>query len=64
MRADSGKYKLLLTNSSGTCESFAEVTVLDKPTAPRGPLKTDEVRSDHMVISWKKPEDSGGMPIT
>ena len=27
-RADSGKYKLLLTNSSGTCESTADVVVL------------------------------------
>jgi hypothetical protein len=52
VRGDSGKYKLTLTNSSGTCESVAEVTVLDKPTAPRGPLKTEEVRSDHITISW------------
>jgi hypothetical protein len=29
-RADSGKYKLILTNGSGTCESVADVVVLGK----------------------------------
>lgn len=29
-RPDSGKYKLVLTNSSGTCESMADVVVLGK----------------------------------
>jgi hypothetical protein len=53
-----------LTNSSGTCESIGEVTVLDKPSSPRGPLKYDEVRADHITISWKKPEDDGGTGIT
>jgi len=28
VRADSGKYKLILTNTSGTCEGIAEVVVL------------------------------------
>jgi hypothetical protein len=30
VRADSGQYKLILTNSSGTCESTAEVVVLGR----------------------------------
>ncbi|KAJ8930892.1 hypothetical protein NQ314_016313 [Rhamnusium bicolor] len=34
-RVDSGKYRLVLTNSSGTCEGIAEVIVLDKPTPPK-----------------------------
>jgi len=29
-RPDSGKYKLVLTNSSGTCEGIADVVVLGK----------------------------------
>lgn len=63
-RADSGKYKLVLTNSSGTIESVADVVVLDRPTPPVGPLKCDEVRSDHAKVSWHKPADSGGSDIT
>lgn len=63
-RADSGKYRLVLTNSSGTVEGVAEVVVLDKPTPPKGPLSVEEVRSDHVKVKWKKPEDEGGTPLT
>lgn len=64
VRADSGKYKIILTNSSGTCESVGDVVVLDKPTPPKGPLTAEEVRSDHVKVKWKRPEDSGGSDLT
>lgn len=63
-RADSGKYRLVLTNSSGTCEGVAEVVVLDKPSAPQGPMKIEEVRSDHIKVKWQRPEDCGGTELT
>lgn len=63
-RADSGKYRLVLTNSSGTCEGIAEVIVLDKPTPPKGPLKIEEIRADHVKIKWQRPEDLGGTELT
>lgn len=63
-RADSGKYRLVLTNSSGTCEGSAEVIVLDKPTPPKGPLKPEEIRADHIKVKWDKPEDLGGTELT
>lgn len=63
-RADSGKYKLVLSNSSGTVESAADVVVLDKPTRPLGPLEATEIRSDHITVKWKKPKDDGGSDIT
>lgn len=53
-----------MTNSSGTCESIADVVVLDKPGRPVGPLKAEEVRANHVTIKWKRPEDDGGVPIT
>lgn len=64
LRADSGKYILILSNSSGTLEKFADVIVLDKPTPPKGPLKPEEVRSDHVKVKWQRPEDTGGSDIT
>jgi hypothetical protein len=64
VRADSGKYKIVLTNTSGTVESVADVIVLDKPTPPKGPLDAEEIRSDHVKVKWKKPDDSGGSPVT
>lgn len=44
VRADSGKYKLILTNGSGTIESIGDVVVLDKPSPPKGPLVPEEIR--------------------
>lgn len=29
-----------------------------------GPLKAEEIRADHITVSWKKPEDNGGSEIT
>lgn len=64
VRADSGKYKLILTNSSGTIESVGDVIVLDKPTPPKGPLVPEEIRADHVKVKWQKPEDTGGSELT
>ncbi|XP_022252541.1 twitchin-like, partial [Limulus polyphemus] len=62
-RADSGKYKLTLTNTSGSVSSIAEVTIIDKPTPPEGPLKIEEVCADHVKLKWKKPKDTGGQDL-
>ncbi|XP_073811656.1 projectin protein bent isoform X33 [Musca autumnalis] len=64
IRTDTGIYKLVLTNSSGTFETQAQVTVLDRPLSPRGPLEPKEVRADHITVTWKPPEDDGGCEIT
>ncbi|XP_013109098.2 twitchin isoform X22 [Stomoxys calcitrans] len=64
LRTDTDTYKLVLTNSSGTIETKAQVVVLDRPLAPRGPLVPKEVRADHVTVSWNPPEDDGGCEIT
>ena len=64
VRSDSGKYKLILTNSSGTCEKSADVVVLGKPGSPMGPLVAEEVRADHVTVKWNKPNDFGGTDLT
>lgn len=38
--------------------------IQDKPLSPMGPLKVEEVRKDHITVSWKKPPDNGGSEIT
>ena len=40
------------------------ITFADKPATPGGPLKVEEVRADHIKVSWKKPADNGGAEIT
>lgn len=37
---------------------------IDKPSIPQGPLKVEEVRSDHVKVKWNAPEDNGGTDIT
>jgi predicted RNA-binding protein with TRAM domain len=63
-RADSTKYKLVLTNSSGSAETKADGVVLGKPSRPMGPLEITDVRANKATVKWKKPEDDGGSPIT
>lgn len=63
VRADSGKYRLTLVNSSGSVTSQADVVVLDKPSIPQGPLVVEDVHAEHAKIKWKQPKDDGGSDI-
>lgn len=62
-RADSGRYKLKLKNSCGEIVSEADVVVLDRPSAPEGPLVVEEIKADQVTIKWRKPKDTGGEDI-
>lgn len=63
-RTDSGSYHLLLRNSSGTDEGNFNITVLDRPGPPHGPLSYEEVTANSVTLSWKPPKDNGGSEIT
>ena len=39
------------------------MNVLDVPSKPRH-MHVDEVRAEHVKLSWAPPEDDGGTPIT
>lgn len=60
---DTGKYTIRLTCEAGTFEASANVNVLDVPLKPRA-LVPDEVRAEHVKLSWQPPADDGGTPIT
>ncbi|ULT95623.1 hypothetical protein L3Y34_004374 [Caenorhabditis briggsae] len=64
VRGDSGQYTITLKNSSGTCDSTATVTVVGRPTPPKGPLDITDVCADGASLSWNPPEDDGGDPLT
>ena len=59
-----GRYRLVLTNSAGSCEVSADGVVLGRPTPPLGPLVISDVRAKRAKLEWKRPEDDGGCPIT
>ena len=41
-----------------------QVEVVDKPTAPVGPLDVSDVKKDSAKLRWNPPLDDGGSPIT
>ncbi|WKY05591.1 hypothetical protein Q1695_006081 [Nippostrongylus brasiliensis] len=63
-RGDSGQFTIVLKNSSGTADSTAKVTVVGRPTPPKGPLDITDVHGDGCSLSWNPPEDDGGDPLT
>ncbi|KAL1383363.1 hypothetical protein pipiens_013162 [Culex pipiens pipiens] len=63
-RGDSGEYKLVIKNSSGTDEGQMRLTVLDRPDPPEGPMNYEEITEKSVTISWKPPKDNGGSEIT
>ncbi|GAU87381.1 hypothetical protein RvY_00244-2 [Ramazzottius varieornatus] len=62
-RSDKGKYTLTLENVNGTKAGSANVEVLDKPSAPEGPLKASDIHKEGCTLAWKAPEDDGGSEI-
>ena len=64
LRSDTGKYTITLENELGNASATANVTVLDRPSPPLGPLTVSNVKKDGCSLSWRPPIDDGGAPIT
>lgn len=62
-RSDSGRYTLTLENDLGKVSASGNVTVLDKPSPPQGPLKVHDVTRESCKVSFNTPLDDGGSPI-
>jgi len=63
-RGDTGEYTLLLENSEGSGKITVNVSVLDVPGMPTGPLKVDNLDAEGCTLSWKPPTDNGGNEVT
>ncbi|XP_023324296.1 twitchin isoform X2 [Eurytemora carolleeae] len=61
-KKDCGRYKIRLTCEGGNFEATGFVNVLDVPSRPRA-FQPDEVRAEHVKLSWEAPEDDGGTPV-
>lgn len=64
VRNDSGLYKIVAVNENGKDEAEVKVVVLDTPGIPNGPLKATDITKESCTISWNKPDDDGGSPIS
>uniref|UniRef100_A0A3B4Y4U8 Titin n=1 Tax=Seriola lalandi dorsalis TaxID=1841481 RepID=A0A3B4Y4U8_SERLL len=61
---DSGRYDITASNSSGTTKSFVNIVVLDRPSAPVGPVELFDITEDSVSLKWLPPAYEGGSPIT
>ncbi|CAF1402962.1 unnamed protein product, partial [Adineta steineri] len=62
-RTDTGKYELTLRNTKGEIKIPIDVTVLDRPGKPEGPMKVSDMTKETCLVSWKPPLDNGGCSI-
>lgn len=61
---DTGRYDITASNSSGTTKTFVNIVVLDRPSAPQGPVELFDVTEDSVSLKWLPPAYDGGSPIT
>jgi predicted phage tail protein len=62
-RGDSGPYAITVVNEHGTDSGKCQVTVLDVPSPPVGPLKPSNIHREGCTLSWRPPEDDGGCEV-
>ena len=61
---DSGKYELMLDNTSGSKVILVVVRVMDKPGPPTGPVEFSDVTANSLVLTWNPPDADGGASIS
>ena len=52
-RSDEGQYTVTAVNSEGRDQVIVNLTVLDKPGKPEGPLKADNVTANGCRLKWR-----------
>ena len=63
-RGQSGMFKVLAKNSTGEDEHEMRVNILSPPGRPSGPVEVSKVTPSGCTVSWSKPREDGGAPIT
>jgi hypothetical protein len=63
-RDQCGGWKVVAKNSEGEDEHEVRVAVVSPPSRPSGAVEVDKVTPTGACVSWKKPKDDGGSPIT
>lgn len=62
-RVDSGSYTLNAKNRNGEDTCTLNLTVLDVPSPPQGPMKFSNISRKGCTVAWKPPKDDGGSEI-
>jgi predicted phage tail protein len=62
-RPQSGTYIITASNVNGEDKAEVEITIIGKPSKPKGPLEVADITKNGCKLKWKKPEDDGGVPV-
>ncbi|KAI8485761.1 Titin-like [Branchiostoma belcheri] len=62
-KIDQGVYQVTAKNKVGTASKQIKVTILDVPGEPND-VKISRVFANEMTVTWSKPYQDGGSPIT
>ncbi|GFS00827.1 titin [Elysia marginata] len=63
-KEDDGLYSLQAENEVGQATAKFDVEILDKPSAPEGPIAVSNLTKDSATLTWKPPKDDGGCDLT
>ena len=63
-RGHTGNFKVLAKNSQGEDEHEIRITIKSPPSRPTGVLEVSKVTPNGCHLTWEKPKDDGGLPIT
>lgn len=58
LRSDSGVYSISVQNEFGVDSAKCQVTVLDVPGTPEGPLSVSKVHKEGCTLAWNPPRKS------
>ena len=53
---DNGKYRIEVSNESGSADASFPIKVTGKPGAPTGPLRISDISQHQCTLFWKPPE--------
>ncbi|RUS90387.1 hypothetical protein EGW08_001882, partial [Elysia chlorotica] len=62
-KEDDGLYTLQAQNEVGEASAKFDVEILDKPSAPEGPIAVSSLTKDSATLTWKPPKDDGGSDV-
>lgn len=63
VREQTDKYQFKLGNDEGENVKDLNITVLDVPKPPEGPLVISDVFKDRCKLKWRETPDTGGLPL-
>lgn len=64
LKTDEGKYKLVVSNASGSDSGTFALHVTGLPGPPQGPLEVSDINKNTATISWRPPAYDGGRKVT